>query len=901
METKDFIIELEKKDMKLWLNEEGGLAFKGPKNFMTDDLLNQIKERKEEIVECLKRERFIKHDEKGKYLQFPLNDMQSAYYSGMKRIYELGGTSCYTYLELEVPQIDVLKLEQAWHQVIAKHDMLRAIVSKDGMQQILEKVLLPRLDVYDEDSLEEVRSDMEKLNFDIEKGPNHILKITKMKQGYIIHFAIDMLIAGNSILEQLREEINALNLFFPEGGTDVALSAYKDNLINEALNKVISFLVNESIQLKKKVKILEVGAGVGGTTIPVITNLVHHDITYCFTDISKFFLNNARKNFEDYDFMEYKLFDINMNFEEQGFYEDSYDLIICANVLHNSKNIPEVLGKLKHLLKSEGKLLIIEATKESYALLTSLELKGGLDQFTDDRRDNDIIFNSKHSWEEKLKVSGFNVKFILPSDEDTIAENGQTIFFCTKGDNAFNITENYIKTFLKERLPEYMIPRNIRFMENIPLNVNNKIDRRLLLTMSQSIRETKMTLTNLEEKENLNQNEKIISSIWKEILGIEYVNKKDNFYSVGGDSLLIAQVVTKMRKSIKQLENISWDQLMREVLENPTLEGMSNIISQKEHSIQKMQKTSMSKYIHKYNETENAPVKVISFFHAGTGRLIDYKHMVENLLDKDMSDTQLIGFTYGEYQQYMETPVESLVQDRANLYAETLLEFNVDRYTLVGYCVGGFLALETAKILLENGKKVKLIMIDSRLCQHTISNQLLMEYAYGLSMELDMDNTPYSIKPVMLKEALEKILNGENRNIKNSELTKLSDEYAELGEVFTNLLDMTHEERIKALFNSKKQHNFNGEESTISMLNLLYDIYEHTFNAMMRYRPEGIYSGDITYINATEGIVNFYPDTNVATTWEDMVLGEFKIVNIYANHASIVGAEHSKEILPYIE
>lgn len=109
---------------------------------------------------------------------------------------------------IELGEIEhVLKLEQAWHQVIAKHDMLRAIVSKDGMQQILEKVLLPRLDVYDEDSLEEVRSDMEKLNFDIEKGPNHILKITKMKQGYIIHFAIDMLIADfvsiNIILNDL--------------------------------------------------------------------------------------------------------------------------------------------------------------------------------------------------------------------------------------------------------------------------------------------------------------------------------------------------------------------------------------------------------------------------------------------------------------------------------------------------------------------------------------------------------------------------------------------------------------------------------------------------------------------------------------------------------------------------
>lgn len=110
-----------------------------------------------------------------------------------------------------------------------------------------------------------------------------------------------------------------MNLFFPEGRIDIALSAYKDNLINEALNKVMSLLVNESIRLKENVKILEVGAGVGGTTILVITNLVHHDITYYFTDVSKFFLNNARKNFENYDFMEYKLFDINMNFEEQGF------------------------------------------------------------------------------------------------------------------------------------------------------------------------------------------------------------------------------------------------------------------------------------------------------------------------------------------------------------------------------------------------------------------------------------------------------------------------------------------------------------------------------------------------------------------------------------------------------
>lgn len=396
----------------------------------------------------------------------------------------------------------------------------------------------------------------------------------------------------------LTGEENALDVFY-EKNQELAPNRLISKIPGN--DEIIMMLLRilEILTVSNKgntVQILEIGTRDESITRKILENLKETNIVYTYTDTSQYFLQEIKTKLEGFKGIEYELLDLNRNL-------------------------------------TQGKLLIIEATKESYALLTSLELKGGLDQFTDDRRDNDIIFNSKHSWEEKLKVSGFNVKFILPSDEDTIAENGQTIFFCTKGDNAFNITENYIKTFLKERLPEYMIPRNIRFMENIPLNVNNKIDRRLLLTMSQSIRETKMTLTNLEEKENLNQNEKIISSIWKEILGIEYVNKKDNFYSVGGDSLLIAQVVTKMRKSIKQLENISWDQLMREVLENPTLEGMSNIISQKEHSIQKMQKTSMSKYIHKYNETENAPVKVISFFHAGTGRLIDYKHMVENLLD----------------------------------------------------------------------------------------------------------------------------------------------------------------------------------------------------------------------------------------------------------------------------
>ena len=1087
METKDFIIELEKKDMKLWLNEEGGLAFKGPKNFMTDDLLNQIKERKEEIVECLKRERFIKHDEKGKYLQFPLNDMQSAYYSGMKRIYELGGTSCYTYLELEVPQIDVLKLEQAWHQVIAKHDMLRAIVSKDGMQQILEKVLLPRLDVYDEDSLEEVRSDMEKLNFDIEKGPNHILKITKMKQGYIIHFAIDMLIADfvsiNIILNDLFKayklgflEINPKEVNFRDIVMDriekkekiksttkyLKGKEYWLNKIDKMPDRPLLPIIqskdeNEDASFKRyefeidkniwdNIKLI---SGRKGLTASNAVLGAFSEIIKKWSSNEEFVLSITLMDRQDKEMNivgDFTAVDLLTVRKQSGtFLEKIKELQkeLLMDLEHLSFSGIEVLRELNRRKKSQTIFPVVYTStigtidnREEYGYLYNeqIQIKHGLSRTPQVWIDCHVIdegkclkinwdvrehiFNehvirkmlsafqtllkemgtSEKVWEEKnpIKCDGESINIrerknatdkkyvphmLYEGFLKQITERSENIAIIHDHQKySYRDLEGYVGGIQKRLLEmgvghgDYVaiiMPRSALQIASVlavsllggifvPLDYEQPIARQKNILRNLN---PKVILLNSENKElqgdcvantinllqdNLEKQKIYVNSdnkvsdyayviytsgttgqpkgvvmshkaVANTIDGINErfcVNNGSTFlglsklafdlsiydifgcFDVGGTLVLPNETKAKNPEHWIELVELYNIQIWNSV---PALFKMYLDTMKEENKIQKMQKTSMSKYIHKYNETENAPVKVISFFHAGTGRLIDYKHMVENLLDKDMSDTKLIGFTYGEYQQYMETPVESLVQDRANLYAETLLEFNVDRYTLVGYCVGGFLALETAKILLENGKKVKLIMIDSRLCQHTISNQLLMEYAYGLSMELDMDNTPYSIKPVMLKEALEKILNGENRNIKNSELTKLSDEYAELGEVFTNLLDMTHEERIKALFNSKKQHNFNGEESTISMLNLLYDIYEHTFNAMMRYRPEGIYSGDITYINATEGIVNFYPDTNVATTWEDMVLGEFKIVNIYANHASIVGAEHSKEILPYIE
>lgn len=153
---------------------------------------------------------------------------------------------------------------------------------------------------------------------------------------------VDYLKQSSDLLPELIQgKEDPLNILFPKGEMDPALAAYHDNQINKMLNDIakaeIGFLCREKNQNKKRTfRILEVGAGVGGTSLDVIPSLDGMEVEYYFTDLSTFFLNRAQDNFGKYDWVKYGIFDINKEFAIQGYDEFSFDLILCANVLHNS-------------------------------------------------------------------------------------------------------------------------------------------------------------------------------------------------------------------------------------------------------------------------------------------------------------------------------------------------------------------------------------------------------------------------------------------------------------------------------------------------------------------------------------------------------------------------------------
>jgi len=106
----------------------------------------------------------------------------------------------------------------------------------------------------------------------------------------------------------------------------------------------------------------------------------------------------------------------------------------------------------------------------------------------------------------------------------------------------------HLREYLKEKLPEYMIPANFVMLTALPLTPNGKVDRQALLTTQ---RNTAHLAENFEAPQT--PTEEILVNIWREVLKREYISVHDNFLELGGHSLLATQVISQLR-ALLQIE-----------------------------------------------------------------------------------------------------------------------------------------------------------------------------------------------------------------------------------------------------------------------------------------------------------------------------------------------------------
>jgi len=126
-----------------------------------------------------------------------------------------------------------------------------------------------------------------------------------------------------------------------------------------------------------------------------------------------------------------------------------------------------------------------------------------------------------------------------------------------------------LRTFIEEKLPGYMVPSDFVMMEQLPLNVNGKVDRRALPAPDRS----RPNLT-VEFVEPRNPAEEMVANIWKQILHRERIGVHDNFFALGGHSLLATQAIFHIR-TVFQIEQLA----VRNLFEAPTVAGLVETIA----------------------------------------------------------------------------------------------------------------------------------------------------------------------------------------------------------------------------------------------------------------------------------------------------------------------------------
>ncbi|MFC3966392.1 nocobactin polyketide synthase NbtC [Nocardia jiangsuensis] len=244
--------------------------------------------------------------------------------------------------------------------------------------------------------------------------------------------------SDDHLTELVQDTMRLQELLFPNGDMTTAEAAYRDNLssryLNLAAGRAVADLVTGSTRRQTPARILELGAGIGGTTDDVAAALDGLPVEYHFTDVSDFFLTAAEHRFARYPWMRYALVDMNRDLGTLA----PADIVIAANVLHNAHDIGATLRQLHDLLRPGGALVVIETCHAHCEQLTSVHLlmspqpgqpHAGL---TDVRAGTDRIFLTEDEWRAELRAARLTPDLVLPRPDHPIAALDQRVFIAIR-------------------------------------------------------------------------------------------------------------------------------------------------------------------------------------------------------------------------------------------------------------------------------------------------------------------------------------------------------------------------------------------------------------------------------------------------------------------------------------
>lgn len=378
----------------------------------------------------------------------------------------------------------------------------------------------------------------------------------------------------DDLADIITEKIHSAEIYISETTRNIYKIMFAD--CNAIASEIIATMV-QNLEPGKQLRILEVGSGYGSTTEHLLP-LLPSSTTYVFTDISQFFLQQAQEKFANYPFVSYDILDLEKNPVEQGFELHSFDFIIAATVIHNTQHVEQTLKNIRSLLAPNGLLLGIEKTQFHPSFDLNMGLQQGFERFEDRELRSEHPVLSKEQWRKILASLEFTDSVFMNQSGSVADLIGFDVFIAQVPATVQRFKPKQLRDFLGEKLPEYMLPAEFVLLDTLPLTANGKVDRRALPGLQGWRSQVKAAYVMPQT-----ETEKVIASIWQEVLRIEKVGINNNFFELGGDSLQVTQVVSRVHEKFQI--NIP----MQSLLQTPTLASLAKSIDEINITTQKLQ------------------------------------------------------------------------------------------------------------------------------------------------------------------------------------------------------------------------------------------------------------------------------------------------------------------------
>jgi amino acid adenylation domain-containing protein len=279
--------------------------------------------------------------------------------------------------------------------------------------------------------------------------------------------------------------------------------------------------------------------------------------------------------------------------------------------------------------------------------------------------------------------------------------------------NTASTQADAVRTWKKQvatALPDYMVPAEFVTLPALPLTPNGKIDRKALPKPPSSDRSSQV-----DKPEN--QQEELLLAIWQDILGQKSIGVTDDFFELGGHSLIAVQVMTRLEHETGRRLPLST------LFEFPTIRKLASLL-QPDKPV-----ATFKSLVPIKPQGNKVPIYIIH----GIGlNLLNFKSLVDYMdAEQPIYGLQARGL------DGTDEPLDSMEAIAACYINEMILQNPTGPYAIAGYSFGGYVALEMARQLKEQGRDVKMLaMFDTNAEESTLHYTAGQKLTRKLSRQL---------------------------------------------------------------------------------------------------------------------------------------------------------------------